>query len=266
MSVPEALSYLLVGGLSGLLAGLFGVGGGAVIVPALILIFTHIQLATEWIPHLAIGTSLATIIGTGAASTLAHHRRNGVRWDLFAQLTPGIVLGALAGASLVAFIPDLWLKRLFAAFLGFVGLKMLSSRSPILETPRPMPGRLGLGGVGGAIGMLSALVGIGGGTITVPFLNSRGIDMRKAVGTSAACGLPIAIAGTIGFVIAGWGRIGQTALGSGFVYWPAAITILVASMPVAPLGARLAHQLPVPVLKRIFGGLLILVAIELGLS
>ncbi|MBK1723786.1 sulfite exporter TauE/SafE family protein [Thiocystis violacea] len=265
MPFPELVSYLLIGALSGLLAGLFGVGGGAIMVPALILVFTHGELAQDWIPHLAVGTSLATIIGTGAASTLAHHRRAGVRWDLFVSLTPGIVLGAWAGAAFAAQIPDLWLKRLFAVFLAFVGARMLLPVARSVPT-RVMPGRLGLWGVGGGIGMLSALVGIGGGTLTVPFLSNRGIDMRKAVGTSAACGLPIAIAGTIGFILAGLGRAGLPDLSSGFVYWPAVVAMLLASMPTAPLGTRLAHALPVQVLKRMFGVLLLLIAAKLALG
>ena len=120
-------------------------------------------------------------------------------------------------------------------------------------------------GVGNVIGAVSSLVGIGGGTLTVPFLNGRGIDMRQAVGTSAACGLPIAIAGAIGFMVAGWGRAGLPELSTGFVYWPAVLIMLLASMPTAPLGARLAHALPVDLLKRLFGVLLLAVAWRLAL-
>ncbi len=264
MSLLEVTAYLGTGLLSGLLAGLFGVGGGVVVVPALILLFTHVGLGGDWIPHLAVGTSLATIIGTGAASAAAHHRRGSVRWDLFARLAPGIVIGAWAGAWLAGVLPELWLKRIFALFLAFVGLRMLiPSRR---HGTRALPGAAGIWAAGGGIGALSALVGIGGGTLTVPFLNGRGIDMRKAVGTSAACGLPIAIAGAIGFVVVGWGRDGLPALSTGFVYWPAVAAILLASMPSAPLGARLAHALPVDLLKRIFGVLLLLVAARLALS
>lgn len=258
----EFAAYLLIGSLSGLLAGLFGVGGGVVMVPALILVFTPLNLGGDWIPHLAVGTSLATIIGTGAASAYAHHRRDGVRWDLAGRLAPGIVIGAWAGAGLAALIPDFWLKRVFAVFLLFVGMRMLIRvRS---QHSRPLPGTAGLWGVGGGIGMLSALVGIGGGTLTVPFLSGRGIEMRQAVGTSAACGLPIAIAGAMGFMVAGWGSAGLPELSTGFVYWPAVWIMLLASIPTAPLGARLAHALPVDVLKRLFGVLLLLVAWRLA--
>ncbi len=261
MPFLEISVYILTGIFSGMLAGLFGVGGGVVIVPALILLFAQMEIGGDWIPHLAVGTSLATIIGTGAASTLAHHRRGGVRWDLFAKLAPGIVLGTWAGAGLVAAVPEVWLKRFFAGFLVFVGLRMLIRQGSRRIGRLPSIG--GLWAVGGGIGMLSALVGIGGGTMTVPFLNSRGLEIRQAVGTSAAVGLPIAIAGTLGLIVAGWGRAGLPAFSTGFVYWPAVGIMLLASMPAAPLGARLAHALPVDFLKRLFGVLLLLVACDL---
>lgn len=263
MSPIELIAYPLIGLLSGLLAGLFGVGGGAVMVPALILVFAQSDIGGDWTPHLAIGTSLATIIATGAASTRAHHGRGTVRWDLVIRLAPGIVVGAWAGSSVVAFVPEDWLKRLFAAFLAYVGFRMLASRADAAH-PRPLPARAGLWAVSGGIGLLSALVGIGGGTMTVPFLSRHGIDMRQAVGTSAACGLPIAIAGAVGFIVTGWGRDGLPAFSTGFVYWPAVAAMLLTSMPTAPLGARLAHALPVAVLKRIFGVLLLLIAAQLA--
>jgi uncharacterized protein len=265
MPLLELIPYLFIGGLSGLLAGLFGVGGGAVIVPALILLFSHLEIGGGWVPHLAVGTSLATIIGTGAASTLAHHRRHSVRWDLVGKLAPGIVLGAWTGAALVGFIPGLWLKRLFAVFLAYVGVHMLLATRGA-RNDKPLPGTRELWIAGGGIGMLSSLVGIGGGTLTVPFLNDRGIALREAVGTSAACGLPIAIAGAVGFVVAGWGQTGLPALSTGFVYWPAVFAMLFASMPTAPVGARLAHSLPVALLKRLFGILLLLIALRLAFN
>jgi uncharacterized protein len=262
----ELLAYLAIGALSGVLAGLFGVGGGAVMVPALMLLFGALGIGGDWMAHLAVGTSLATIIGTGAASTLAHHRRGGVRWDLVWPLAPGIVIGALAGAALAGWIPGLWLQRIFAVFLAYVGVRLLMTPAASVAASRPLPGRAGLAGVGSGIGMLSSLVGIGGGTLTVPFLSSRGIGMRQAVGTSAACGLPIAVAGALGFVLTGWGRAGLPAFSTGFVYWPAVLAMLVASMPVAPLGARLAHALPVALLKRLFGILLLLIAARLAFA
>jgi len=262
MPLIDLAGFLLTGAVAGLLAGLFGVGGGAIMVPALILLFGHLGVGGDWGPHLAVGTSLAAIVGTGAASTLAHHRRGGVRWDLVVGLAPGIVLGAWAGAALAGFLPGLWLKRIFAVFLCYVGLRMLIPQRATGH--RPLPGRAGLWTVGGGIGALSSLVGIGGGTITVPFLARCGLDLRQAVGTSAACGVPIAIAGAIGFIVVGWGRAGLPPMSSGFVYWPAVLSMLLASIPTAPLGARLAHRLPVAVLKRAFGVLLLLIAAQLA--
>ena len=264
MPLLDLAGFLLTGVLSGLLAGLFGVGGGVIMVPALILLYGHLGIGGDWVPHLAVGTSLATIVGTGAASALAHHRRGGVRWDLVARLTPGIVLGTWAGAVIAGVMPGLWLKRLFAAFLIYVGLRMLIPSRAV--APRPLPGTPGIWAVGGGIGTLSALVGIGGGTITVPFLARCGVGLRQAVGTSAACGVPIAVAGAIGYVVVGWGRTGLPDMSSGFVYWPAVLIMLVASMPTAPLGARLAHALPVNLLKRAFGCFLLLVAVRLALA
>jgi uncharacterized protein len=260
----EFIAYLAIGALSGVLAGLFGVGGGAVMVPALMLLFGALGIGGDWMAHLAVGTSLATIIGTGAASTLAHHRRGGVRWDLVWPLAPGIVIGALAGAALAGWIPGLWLQRIFAVFLTSVGVRLLMTSTTAVSASHPLPGHAGLVTVGGGIGMLSSLVGIGGGTLTVPFLSRHGLEMRQAVGTSAACGLPIALAGALGFVLTGWGRPGLPAFSTGFVYWPAVLTMLIASMPIAPLGARLAHALPVTLLKRLFGVLLLLIAMRLA--
>jgi uncharacterized membrane protein YfcA len=255
MDVWEIGLYFLTGIASGVLAGLFGVGGGVVVVPALILIFTRVGMTPDWIPHLAVGTSLAAIVATGAASAHAHHRRGAVRWDLAARLAPGIILGAWAGAAVAGVLPDLWLKRIFALFLIYVGMRMLVRQAD--GPPRAMPGGAGMFATGSGIGALSALVGIGGGTLTVPFLHRVGIDMRRAVGTSAACGVPIAVAGALGFMVVGLGREGLPAASTGFVYWPAVGAILLASVPTAPLGARLAHALPVALLKRGFALLLL---------
>jgi uncharacterized membrane protein YfcA len=259
--VWELAAHLAIGALSGLLAGLFGIGGGVIIVPALVLLFTETGIAPHWIAHLAVGTSLAAIVGTGAASALAHHRRRAVRWDLVARLAPGMVLGAGGGALLASGLPQVWMTRAFALFLGLVGLRMLFPRRRV--EGRVLPGPLGIALAGSGIGALSALVGIGGGTLTVPFLNDRGIGIREAVGTSAACGLPIALAGTLGFILVGWGRADLPSAATGFVYWPAVAAILLTSIPTAPLGARLAHRLPVESLRRAFGILLLIVALRL---
>jgi len=264
MTLIELLAYLVTGIFSGLLAGLLGLGGGVVIVPSLILVFGRLGFSPEWIAHLAVGTSLATIISIGGASTLAHQRRGAVRWELVWRLAPGIVLGAWAGAAIAGLLPQEWLQRLFGVFLIYVGVRMLLPRAEIHGASAPGP--LGLTLMGAGIGTLSAIVGIGGGTLTVPYLARIGLTMRQAVASSSACGIPIAVAGAIGFMVTGWGKEGLPEMSTGFVYWPAAIGILVTSMPMAPMGARLAHSLPLPVLTRIFGVLLLLVALRLLLG
>lgn len=258
--MPELLdlgAYLAVGSVAGLLAGLLGVGGGLVIVPALVWVFHGNGIAPSVVVHLAVGTSLATIIVTSISSIQAHHRRGAVRWELVAQLTPGIVLGAWLGAALADALPTLWLQRVFAGFVIMVGLQMLLGAHA--EARRQLSGKPGMFLVGGVIGMVSAVVGIGGGSLTVPFLNWCGVHMRNAVATSAACGLPIAVAGAIGFVVAGWGDIALPEGTTGFVYWPAFVGISIASFLLAPLGARLAHSLPLPILRRVFAALLLAV-------
>lgn len=257
------VAYLLTGALAGVLAGLLGVGGGIVIVPALIWIFSYAGIECAWIPQLAVGTSLASIVGTSLASIRAHHRRGAVRWGLFRQLTPGLLIGAGMGAILAGYIPGIWLKRLFTLFVFYVAWQMLHSRAT--QTHYPLPALGGMSLMGTLIGSLSALVGIGGGTLTVPFLIGGGTDPRQAVATSSACGLPIALAGGIGFAAAGWGVAGLPGASTGFLYWPAVAAVLLGSIPSAPYGARLAHRLPTAMLKRVFALLLIAVGLKLWL-
>lgn len=269
MTLLTLLAFAAVGAVAGVLAGLLGIGGGAVIVPALIWLFTH-AMPAGWggaeglIPQIAVATSLATVVATGAASTLAHHRRGAVDWGLVRRLAPGLLIGAWAGAFAAAWLPGLWLKRLFAAFLFYSGLRMIL-RAQVAEQ-QPLPGLKGFTAAGTGFGALSALVGIGGGTLVVPFLARHGVAMRRAVATASACGVPLALAGSIGFVVAGWAREGLPPHSFGFVYWPAALAIMAASVPLAPLGAWLAHRLPTAAVKRVFGVLLLLVAAELALG
>ncbi len=262
MDVVAIIAFFITGAVAGLLGGLLGLGGGAVVVPALIYLFGLLGMASAWTAHQAVATSLVTVIGTGLAATVAHQRRAAVRWDQVRALAPGILVGAGVGAALAGLLPEDWLRRLFGLFLLYTGLRMLLRGGAGAAAAR-LPGRLGATLVGLGIGTLSALVGIGGGTLTVPFLARCGVSMRSAVATSSACGVPIAVAGSLGFIIAGWGREGLVPGSIGFVYWPAAVLILLASVPLASVGARLAHRLPVVVLKRIFAILLLLVSARL---
>jgi hypothetical protein len=213
------------------------------------------------IRHLAIGTSLATIVLTSLSSVWAHHRHGAVRWTAFGAMAPGIVLGALLGAMLAERVPGGNLRVIFGLFELVVALQMGLNLRPAPH--RQLPGRLGMGVAGGVIGTVSALVGIGGGTMTVPFLLWCNVPMRQAVATAAACGLPIAVAGAAGFVAAGWEKAALPPGSSGYLYWPAFLGIVAASMLFAPLGARLAHRLPAVLLKRFFAVFLALLALRM---
>jgi uncharacterized membrane protein YfcA len=245
------LIYLAVGAFAGLIAGLFGVGGGLVIVPVLVYVFTQQGMEPDLLVHMAIGTSLATIVFTSISSVYAHHKRGAVLWRVFWQLTPGIVIGALLGAVIADWMPSIVLRRFFAVFEWFVGLQMLLNRQA--NPGRIVPGTAGLFSAGGVIGTVSSIVGIGGGTLTVPFLVWCNTSMKNAVATSSACGLPIAMAGTVGFVMTGWSVTADLQWSLGYLYLPALFGVVASSVLFAPLGAKLAHSLPGEKLKRLFG-------------
>jgi len=264
MSWVELAALLGTGVFAGVMAGLLGVGGGVVIVPALVWVFSDAGFLADWVFHLAVGSSLAILIGTGSASAFSHHRHGAVRWDLVRSLVPGLIAGAWIGAAAAAFLDETLLRRIFGFFLVYVGVGMLWKSAPSGAGALPGSAQMRLAGTG--IGAVSALLGIGGGVLTVPFLSRSGLDMRCSVATSAACVPLIAVAGVLGFIVAGWGREGLPPGSTGFVYWPAVAAILVASAPSAPVGARLAHSLPMPMLKRIFGALVLVVALKLLLG
>jgi hypothetical protein len=258
------LVYLLVGAIAGLLAGLLGVGGGLVIVPALAWLFARQGFPADYLMQLAVGSSLATILFTSLASVRAHHARGSVRWDLWRAMLPGILLGALAGALLARGIRSEHLRLFFGLFECLVALQLLFGlRAQVRDVG---PDRRWLLPAGGVIGLISALLGIGGGTLSVPYLRWQGIDMRQAVGTAAASGLPIALAGAAGFWLAGLGIEPLPTWSSGFLYWPAIGGIVLTSVLTAPLGAALAHRLPRARLQRLFGLVLLAIGLRMLVS
>lgn len=258
------LFYFVLGGITGVIAGLLGVGGGAVIVPALVWIF-HIQdLPDHTIMHVAIGTSLATIIVTSISSVRAHHRHGAVLWPVFRRLTPGIIIGALAGAAVADALPSDALRIIFGLFELIVAAQMGFGAKP--PPHRVLPATGGMLAAGSVIGTVSAIVGIGGGALTVPFLTWCNTSIRYAVATSAACGLPIAVAGAAGFVVAGWNETELPPWSIGYIYGPALLGITLVSMLSAPLGAKLAHTLPVDTLKKGFAVFLALIGIKMLLG
>ncbi|MCE8018173.1 sulfite exporter TauE/SafE family protein [Halomonas sp. MCCC 1A17488] len=254
------LGYLALGAAAGTMAGLFGVGGGLIIVPALVFAFGLQGVAPDIAMHLAIGTSLATILVTGASSAWAHHQRGSIRRAWFLALLPGLVLGAIAGVFVAGALSGGRLGTLFGVFVVLVALRMALGVGP--RAGRAAPGRLAMGLAGVVIGGVSALFGIGGGTLSVPWLSRCGASMTQAVGTSAACGLPIALFGALTFIVVGWHHPSLPVGATGFVMWPAFFGIVLASVPCARLGVRLAHVLPARVLRLAFAALLLIVGLR----
>lgn len=260
--LPWIPAYLALGAFAGFFAGMLGIGGGLIMVPLLTMIFTAQGGFPEGeILHTALGTSMAVIIFTSIASLRVHHRHGAVLWSVVLTINPGILLGTLAGSSLAAQIPARPLAVFFTAFVILMALQMGMDIKP--KATRELPGRLGVAAAGFVIGGVSALVAIGGGSLTVPFLTWCNVRVQQAIGTSAAVGLPIALGGTAGYVFNGWEHTDLSAGYLGYVYLPALTLLIAASMLTARAGARMAQRLPVKTLKRIFAALLVLLAAKM---
>lgn len=254
------LIYLLVGVIAGLTAGLFGVGGGLVIVPALVFSFMLLDVSPAVATQLAVGTSLATIVITSIASVRAHHKLGNVDWPLWLRLAPAIAAGVWLGVNTAAGISGSSLQLLFGVFAVIIALQMGLALQP--PPTRTLPGVPGLGAAGLFIGYVSALFGIGGGSVTVPFLSWCNVRMQRAVATSAACGLPIAVVGAAANIAVGWERPELPPHSTGFVYWPALAGIVVTSYWFARIGALWAQRLPARQLRRAFSAFLLLVGVQ----
>jgi len=250
-------AFLLLGAFTGFAAGLLGIGGGMLLVPFLTMLLTSQGFPLGQIVKIAIATSLTTILFTSLSSVRAHARRGAVRWDIAKTLAPGIVVGSLLGAQLASWLPGAVLAVAFGLFVGTMATQMLRRRPA--AAGRTLPGSAGMLGMGATIGAMSALAGAGGGFITVPFLTRSNVRIHEAVGTSAACGFPIALAGTLGYVVAGW-KLPLPAGTFGYVYLPALAAIVATSVLTAPLGAKAAHALSVERLRRLFAVLLYVLA------
>ncbi|CAG7857031.1 hypothetical protein MCAMS1_01733 [biofilm metagenome] len=252
---------LLLGMFAGLLAGLFGIGGGLVVVPILVFLFTAQGLPAQLLMLMAIATSLATIIPMGCSSTFAHHRFGAVLWDKVKRLAPGILIGAVLGAAIAKAIPTTLLRSLFIAYLLYVGTQMAMGASP---KPRSASyTKLIDTIVAFAIGLISALLGIGGGTLTVPYLVHSHFPIHNAVAIASACGLPITFAGTVSYMMLGMHADGLPEWSLGYVYLPSFVGVSLGGVLTAPLGAKLAHKLPAKQLKRYFSVLIFMIAAKL---
>jgi hypothetical protein len=257
----ELAAFAALGAVAGTLAGLLGVGGGIIVVPGLALLLAGDSVPADRLMQVAVGTSLATIVATSLSSIRAHHRRGAVRWPIVARLAPGIVAGAALGAAVADRLPTRTLAMIFGAFLVLVAARLALPGQPAPH--RQLPSAPGLAGWGAGIGAVSSLLGIGGGTMTVPLLSWCNVPLREAVGTSAAGGLPIAIAGAASFAVAGWDVPGLPPGATGYVYWPAFVALAPATVLFAPLGARLAHAVPQHLLRRAFAAFVLIVGVRM---
>ncbi len=247
-----------LGLVTGYLAGLLGIGGGMLMVPFLVMLLTAKGFPEVHIVKMAVATSLATICFTSLSSVRTHHQKGAVLWPVVLTLAPGIIVGSLLGAKLAASLPARVLTVLFAIFVTFSATQMFLNRKP--KPGRGLPGGVGMFAVGNVIGGLASMVGAGGAFVSVPFMTWCNVTIHKAVATSAALGFPIALAGTLGYIWAGWGLPHMPAGTFGYLYVPALVSISIGSMMTAPWGARTAHRIDIAPLKKMFASCLYLIA------
>jgi uncharacterized protein len=250
MSLELVLILLALGAFAGFCAGLLGVGGGMMLTPFVTMLLTAQQVPPELIVRMAIATSMATILFTSISSVRAHHAHGAVLWPIVRLLVPGIVLGSVLGPWLGKQMNSSGLALFFAFFVAFSATQMLMGKKPTAS--RELPKSLGMAGAGGVIGILSGLVGAGGGFISVPFMTACNVKIHNAVATSAALGFPIAFAATLSNIYFGWNSPGLPAHSLGFIYLPGWLVISITSVVMAPLGARTSHALPIASLKKVF--------------
>ncbi|KAA8997366.1 sulfite exporter TauE/SafE family protein [Affinibrenneria salicis] len=261
MTVEWVAVYLALGAVVGFMAGLLGIGGGGIMVPALTAMFAAQGVPDEHLVHLALGTSMAAIVVTAISSMRSHHRHQAVLWPVVWRIAPAILVGTFASTWLVALLPTRALAIFFSCFMAWVAFQMVKNVRP--KAQRHLPGTIGMSFAGLAIGGISALVAIGGGSLTVPFLTWCNVRIQQAIGTSSAVGLPIALSGAAGYMINGWSATGLPAYSAGYVLLPAVLLISLVSYFTAPFGARLAHRLPVATLKKAFACLLLLLSLKM---
>ena len=254
MDLTLILIFLVLGAAVGFAAGLLGIGGGMLLVPFITLLLTAKDFPPELVVHMAIATSLATIMFTSISSVRAHHQRGAVAWDIVRKFTPGILLGSWIGPWIGKQMNATALATFFGVFVIISAIQMLLDKKP--SATRELPKTAGMFGAGGVIGVLSGLVGAGGGFVSVPFMVWCNVSIHRAVATSAALGFPIALAGTLSNIYYGLDTPDLPPGSLGFIYLPALLVISMASVLTAPLGARTAHRLPVKSMKRVFAMML----------
>ncbi|MCL1123117.1 sulfite exporter TauE/SafE family protein [Shewanella surugensis] len=252
---------LVLGVIIGFLAGLLGIGGGLISVPALLHILPLVGVSHDFLPHVAIATSLAAIILTGLSSTRSHHKRDNIPWYLFKPMLPGFVLGSLSSGFISENISANALQQSFAIFVILMAIQMVFPFKG--QAQRHLPSSVLLFMTAVVVAIIAGLMGIGGSVLLVPFLTFFGLQMRYAIGFSAASGLLIALFGSVGYVIAGWNVYGLPQFTLGYIYIPALLGIVVSSIFIAPIGAKRASTWPTGVLKKMFALLLVIIGFKL---
>lgn len=260
IEVSWVVYFLVLGGIVGFIAGLLGVGGGGILVPFLSLMFIEMGVTKEEVMHVALGTSMACIIVTSLSSLHAHHKKGAVQWSIVRGMSLGVILGTFTATFVASHLNSIYLAFVFACFMIWTAVKLVRKRHSDNPCKEKNKVKLFLPAFG--IGNISALVSIGGGSLTVPFLVKQNIDIKSAVGTSAAIGLPISIAGTLGYLLNGSTASEAITSQVGFIYLPAVILISLSSFLLAPLGVRVSHQLEVQTLKTLFAILLIALSLK----
>ncbi len=257
-------AYLMLGAIAGFLGGLFGIGGGTILVPVLFMLFEAQGFPAEHMMHLALGSSMGIIVFTALASAHKHHQHGAVNWPVVWRITPGILLGTALGALSAAAIPARGLGFVFALFVYFAAIQILLDLRP--HSARQLPGARGLTAAGTFTGWISSLVSIGGGTVVIPFLIWCNVPLRHAIGTASAIGFPVAIGGTLGYIAIGLHLNTLPEPHLGYVYLPALLWVALASVATAPLGAKAAHRIQLGVLRKLFAVLLLGLATKLLLK
>ena len=255
------LVYLVLGAIAGLIAGVFGIGGGVIIVPSLIFTFSYLNFSPEVSMHLAIGTSLSTIIFTSLSAIYSHRKQVQIDWSLALNLSIGMVVGGLLSAFFAEYIAAALLKRGFAVFAVLVALQMWFAWTP--KASLSLPNRFYCKIMGALIGIFSGLFGIAGGSVVVPVLTLYKVKISQAISTAAVTGFPIALSGSLGYLLIGWNNPLLPEHSFGYIYWPATLGIILTSTIFAKLGVKLGHSLPPRKLKKAFSILLILIALKL---
>ncbi|WP_321467825.1 sulfite exporter TauE/SafE family protein [Halarcobacter sp.] len=264
LGFESILLYILLGCFVGIAAGLLGIGGGGIIVPSLTVIFLMQGMEQENIMHMALGTSMATIVITSVSSFRAHNKKGGVLWNVFKMMAPGIIIGTFLATFLASILSSFYLAVFFSIFMAYVSIQMFLNKKP--KPSRKLASSKTQFSAGTIIGAISAMVSIGGGSLTVPYLLWQNVELKKAIGTSAAIGFPIAVSGTLGYIINGWSNTDLTHYTLGFVSLPAFFFIAICSYLTAPIGVKLAHTLPVGIVKKIFALLLISLSLKMLFS